>query len=701
MRAVVETREVRVPRQFRIWGAALALFTGTVVVYLPALRAPFELDDATAIPGNTTIRRLWPITAPPENTSVAGRPIVNYTFAINYAANGWLGVDQRDDPNGPNKTVSYHVFNLLIHLSCGLFIAGIIRRTLRHQGRIDDADWIAFTITSLWLLHPIQTEAVNYIVQRTESLVSLFYLATIYAWIRSWDSAGDGARSGWRVAAVVACLLGMGSKEVMVTAPIAVVLYDRAFRVTSWRELVRSRTRLLFYGLLVATSLWPILMVVRNARFFTVGFHLGIPWYRYLYSQCWAIAHYIRLVCWPDRLTFDYGMRAVTGLRGVPGLLLLTTFSLATVAAWSRPRRWAWLGFLGALFLLLLAPSSSVIPITTEIAAERRIYLALAPLLVMLVVGAESLANRFPGPMSRDPRKVLRLPLGAVVALMMAATFARSRTYADPERLWRDTLLKAPDNPRAYEHLAGTLLYQEPARLTEAETLYRDAIVIDSTYVYAWSGLAKIAIREGRLEDAQALLRRVLAMRPDYLDATDLLGRTLLASRQPDRALPYLERAAAENPSDNSFASLGIALLELRRLDSAAAVFRRALRLNPGRADVLQNLGGLLVEEARGAEAIPLLERLVSTNGASGVGVGLLSVAYAQSGRVADAVQAARVTSEIAGEDVRALVLAARALLLARRNGDAARYLAEALRLDPGNREASAYLAQARRALDP
>jgi Flp pilus assembly protein TadD len=664
------------------------------------MRAPFEFDDVSSIPRNPTIRTIWPPSAPlqpPENTTVAGRPVVNYTLAVNYALNEWLGVDQRPDPYGPNKTVGYHAVNLVVHLVCGLFLIGVIRRTLRHLGRTAAADRIALVVAALWLLHPIQTEAVNYLIQRTELLVSCCYLATLYSWIRSWDAGSARATTAWRAIAVATCLLGMGSKEVMIAAPLVVVLYDRAFRVASWKELVADRGRVAFYAALAATSLWPIVTITGNARYDTVGFHVGIPWYRYLYSQGWAIAHYLRLVVWPNQLTFDYGTRPIAGLGGVPGLALLGAFGVATIIAWTRPSRWGWFGFLGASFFLVLAPSSSVVPIATEIAAERRIYLALAPLLVLLVLGAEWLHGRvWVTPGRRDKRWILRVVFGAVVVTLMATTFMRSRTYADPETLWRDAVAKAPDNPRAYDNLAAMMFFHDPPRLAEARTLYETAIARDSTYVKAWSGLASVAVAEGRLSDAQALLEHVLAIQPEYVEGVDLLGRTLLRMERPDLAVPYLQQFAAAFPSDSSLYALGVGLVQVGRFDSAAVALRAALQLNPGRTDVLGVLGGLLVEQGRGAEAVPLLERRVSAGGSSAVDVGLLSLAYAQNGRANDAAAAARVAVQSAPGNVAVLILAGRAMLVAKRGPEAVQYLSEALRASPGNREAVAYLAKVR-----
>src|SRR6266581_2950434 len=265
----------------RRWASLVVLLT--LVAYWPAVRSPFELDDVASIPENATIRRVWPpsipLRPPGGGLAVSGRPIVNYSLALNHALNERLGVDQRPDPNGPNKTISYHVVNLLLHLMCGALIFGIVRRTLRSPrlpaGWAAVADPFAAIVVTVWLIHPIQTEAVSYVIQRTELIVSACYAGTVYASLRAWDASSSRARAAWYTVAVMVCLLGMGSKEVMITAPLMVLLYDRTFRLTSWKGVIQGE-RGWFYGALAVTSVWSIALIAGGARTHTVGLNLGI-----------------------------------------------------------------------------------------------------------------------------------------------------------------------------------------------------------------------------------------------------------------------------------------------------------------------------------------------------------------------------------------------------------------------------------------
>ena len=199
---------------------------------------------------------------PSHGETVSGRPVLNLSLALNYAVSGC-------DVRG------YHVTNLAIHLAAALLLFGIVRRTLpRFRGcgggqqlaRLQLATPLALAIALLWAVHPLQTESVTYIVQRAESLMGLFYLLTLYCFLRG---AGSARAIFWYAGSVLACLLGMATKEVMVSAPLVVLLYDRTFLAGSFREAWRRRWA--YYLALAATWLllaWLVAQTGLLPRFY-------------------------------------------------------------------------------------------------------------------------------------------------------------------------------------------------------------------------------------------------------------------------------------------------------------------------------------------------------------------------------------------------------------------------------------------------
>ena len=418
-------------------------------VYWNSLAAPFLFDDEPSIVNNLKIRDLTALTrvlSPPHATPVAGRPVVNLSFAVNYALGG---LDVR----------GYHLFNIGIHVLAALVLFGIVRRTLDlpalrvHFGRRSTS--LAGACALIWMLHPLQTEAVTYLTERTESMMGLFYLLTLYTSIRA---ASGSSAATWRIASVMACASGMACKESMVTAPVVVALYDRIFLFRSVNE--SARTRWPLYAGLAATWLELASLMRLGPRADSVGLSLGIRSSTYLFNQALVIAHYLRLSFWPRALVLDYGLPQQLTLHDVlPAAVFVTCLLLTSVALLVRRPQ---LGFLTAWFFITLAPTSSVIPIVTEVGAERRMYLPLIGLVILVVIGADWLAGRAIARAAPPRGQRLALVSGVLVltcssALLAAGTMRRNREYMSRLSMARTIVDRRPHG-RARFTLATELL---------------------------------------------------------------------------------------------------------------------------------------------------------------------------------------------------------------------------------------------------
>ncbi len=253
------------------WAVVVLLTFLIGAVYGPSIYVPFVFDDRDTILGNESILNLWPLVGrdtagplnPPPDYPTAGRPMVNLSFALNYYFGGF-------SPAG------YHVVNIVMHFFSAMLVWAILNRTLRlpyFGGRFEQSGgWLALAVALLWALHPLQTEAVIYVTQRTELMMALCYLATLYCSLRYWADDADafpiGAADGreaktiqsnrivWLVLAFLVCLIGMASKEVMVSAPLMVLLYERTFLRGSLGSALRRSWML--YVLLAST--WILLL---------------------------------------------------------------------------------------------------------------------------------------------------------------------------------------------------------------------------------------------------------------------------------------------------------------------------------------------------------------------------------------------------------------------------------------------------------
>jgi protein O-mannosyl-transferase len=496
-----------------------------LAAYANSFRGVFVFDDLPAILENSTIRRgtdLGKLLRPPELSTVAGRPVLNLTFALNQALS-------------PDEVWSYHVFNLIIHLAAGGFLFGIVRRTLQARG-VESAG-PAWVITLLWLVHPLQTESVTYIVQRAESLMGLFYLAAFYCFVRALEAEPSRV---WAVLAALLSLLGMATKESMVTLPLLLLLYDRCFVAGSFAA-AWQRRRSLYAGLAGTWGLLGWLMIGTHSRGGSAGFGANAGALDYFRTQLFAVVHYVQLALFPRPLIFDYGSELVKfspllALHAVGYFALLATTIAALIY---RPA----VGFLGAAFFLLLAPTSTFVPVASQTIAEHRVYLPLAAVIAAVVLGVHAWLGR----------NVLPLWFAAAAALGIA-TFERNADYGSALGLWSDTAAKRPGNGRAHDWLGMAALKAgnteaalnefrravaiQPAnakfrnnlgaalatigRHAEAAQEFLAALTLDSTFADARHNLSQAEtqiaialIREGHVEDSISHLRRAVELEPD------------------------------------------------------------------------------------------------------------------------------------------------------------------------------------------
>jgi tetratricopeptide (TPR) repeat protein len=522
-----------------------------LVAYHNSFDGVFLYDDGPAIKDNPTITHLsnlLQVLSPPSDSGVTvnGRPLVNLSLAVNYAVGG-------------TSVFGYHVFNFLVHVCAGLALFGLVRRSLQlpalRERFADDNERVlaALAVAAVWTLHPLQTQSVTYLIQRAESLVGLFYLMTLYCFVRSVSSARPGR---WQAAGVLTCYCGMASKEVMASAPLLVLLYDRAlvgggFR-TAWQ-----RHRGFYLGLATSWVLLAALVHGSGTRGGTAGMGVsGIGSWDYALTQCLALGKYLKLAFWPSPLVFDYGVGLQRHLLPVlPQAILIVALVITTAfALWRRPV----LGFLGMFFFAILGPSSSFIPIATEPIAEHRMYLPLAAVVSLVVLGATAHWGR---------RATLAF-LG-LAAVAVALTVRRNEDYRDELRLWSDVISKYPTSERA-QNITGEILS-----------------------------------RTGRQLEALDYFRRALRLEPNYIGALNNIGNTLLQLGQAAEARPYLERAVQFLPTNaEGFNGRGQSYYLLSRRDEAIASYREALKLRPSFAIAHNNLGLALAESGRLTEAM-------------------------------------------------------------------------------------------------
>ena len=585
-------------------GAVLLIALG-VVAYSNSFAVPFLFDDEASIPSNKTIRRLWPLSkvlVPDiQRATVVGRPVINLSLALNYAF-GELDVH------------GYHAFNLAIHLLAGLTLFGLIRRTLRLPQlpeRIRSRSMgLALACVVLWTVHPLQTESVTYIIQRAESLGGLFYLLVLYCFVRSAtvSDVGETRRTGrlrsaerWTALAVLCFYLGVGCKEVLVTAPVVVLLYDRFFLSDSFATALRQR-RGLYAGLAAGWILQGVLVVSAGSRGNSAGFGVGVTPWQYLSLQFSAILHYLRLSLWPRPLVFDYGKFVQPSAAEVfiPALILLgLVFALFLVA-----RKHRWVGFVALTGALILAPSSSIVPVATQGMAEHRMYLPLAAVVVLAVFAADFLLHRMFG------RYGTLAVVSAVAVLGTFGTYQRNHDYRTSLAIWEDTVKKVPNSARARNNYGHQLLAAE--RLPEALDQLNAAIALRQQDCDPYYNRSVIAQRKGDLAGALADMTDAVRLCPQSELYLVRRGTLLMQAGEFTKAASEFTRALQIAPDSSVYRfERGNCYYQVGRVEDAIKDFSAVLELEPDQSRVWHNRGNAYARIGQLEESIRDLSRAI------------------------------------------------------------------------------------------
>ncbi len=607
-----------------------------------ACARPSSSTITDSILENTTIQHVTTAFSGPIQSALAGRPVVNLSLALNYAMSGV-------DP------WSYHAWNLTVHLLAGLALFGLVRRTLllpppppsglRRDRAVDvfgsAAAPLAFVAALVWLVHPLQTEVVDYVTQRTESMMGLCYLGTLYFALRASTAARSARR--WAAAAIAACAVGMACKESMVSAPVMALVFAAVFIDGSLIAALKRRPG--FYGALAST--WIVLLALNlgGPRARSAGLSAGVSPWMYLQDQAVMLMQYLKLTVWPHGLVIDYGLPGPVPLaRVIPGALVALALAIAVVAGW---RRRPALAFLGLWVIVTLAPTSSVIPIATEVGAERRMYLPLAALVVAAVIGAWWLLRA-----AGSRRGRLALVATVIVYLALAGlTAARNAEYYSPVGLWQAALDRYPNGGAHY-------------------------------------GLA-MALREaGRRDEA---MREFGAAAPDYPEAEYALGVELTAAGQRAEAIDHFQAFVERRPMDfkvpATYRLMGEARTALGQYDAAATAYRRSLEMQPSNVDGLRGLAEALSAGGRYEQAVDVYRRLLEREPESAEAHNNLGLALVGLSREADAVPEFQQAAALRPDDVRFVRNLGYALAGSDRPSDAADAFRRALQLAPRDAE--------------
>jgi len=610
----------------------LILLTG-IIVYINSFHGPFVLDDKNSIAQNTVIRNLTNFYANSSGYEyLPNRYVAVLTFALNYHFGGL-------------NVVGYHAVNLFIHLLTALLVYALLRLTLKtpffqslnpglgyqdsglkpRASYLEPQSFIPLFAALLFVVHPVQTQAVTYIVQRMTSLATLFYLLAVVLYVSARlafeargprpeapkPKAGIFGPQGLLPAlllagAVAAAGLAMLTKPIAITLPLAMVLYEISFFRGAWK-----RRLLCLLPLLATLPIVPLTVLNFSGSATNVildaGEQLragsGLSRLEYLYTQFRVIVTYLRLLVLPTNQNLDYDYPTYTTFFTPPvflSFLLLTVIvSLALYLFWrtrgssgnqveggsglAQPQpdlsstceqskrkphpvtpclRLIAFGILW--FFLTLSVESSLIPIV-DVIEEHRLYLPGFGAALVFATVFWLVAERF----IRSGNSQLPLLIAAVLILGLGvATFQRNQVWGNAIHLWQDTAAKSPRKGRPVNNL-GVALEKAGRRAEAFKTLSR-AVAVDPDYYKSYYNLADLYLVSEQPEKALPLLRTAIRLRPDFTEAYVDMGAALMRGGHFREVAAFLEQNL-ERIGDNAEAHfyLGSAYVFLGNREAA------------------------------------------------------------------------------------------------------------------------------------
>ncbi|MBA2114056.1 tetratricopeptide repeat protein [Bremerella alba] len=533
------------------WIAIVAIPLLVLAVYHRTFTYPFHFDGQVNIQSNESYQTLsW------ENFPRTPRSLVNLTWRLNYFADG-------------GTLLGYHLVNISIHIAASLLLFGFISQTLRlpkiPERYRDHATLLAAGVALLWAVHPLQTQSVTYIVQRYESLMGMFFLLSLFCFIRGFTSKYHAA---WYLGSVVACFASALSKEVAVAIPLVVLWYDRAFLAQSWLDLIRNRWPVymgLFAAWLILAQLALVPLTTHNEHgtvlVHEVDFSAEEPIRtlvgpkEYLYSQAHAIPFYLQLTILPMGQSLDHSWRATYSLSEAiwPGIIVVAALGLTIWCIFRAP---CW-SFVGASFFLILAPTSSILPIQ-DIVFEHRMYLPLAAVITLIVLGIyEGLWLTQPMQASDSSHlsawQSLIVLIVVLIAVYGGVTIARNEVYRDGNSMWSDVLAKNPNNPRAYHGIAHAYITQgdwaKAIPYLEKTIELHPEYQFNGGYADRFRKGATKAIEMGDVPLALQLLDLTIKMNPEEAEGYILMAN-LLQHENRRQAVALLQLAIRRDPQN-------------------------------------------------------------------------------------------------------------------------------------------------------
>ncbi|MBW1672238.1 MAG: tetratricopeptide repeat protein, partial [Deltaproteobacteria bacterium] len=577
--------------------------------------------------------------------SPQNRPVGNITFALNYYFHQY-------------SVKGYHIINIIIHMLNGILLYLFINITL-HVLKADNKNPIPESINSssiaffaglLWLVNPVHTQSVTYIVQRLNSLAAMFFVMSFLFYVKGRIVQKRGSEKPepdvnskkktrkanpqpitrshylWFSGSALAWILALGCKQTAATLPFFVLLYEWYFFKDLSREWLKRNLKY-FLGILIVFFLVAFLYLGVNPldriQSITDYANKEFSFFERVLTQFRVVIYYLGLLFYPhpSRLRVDYDFPLSHSLIDpVTTLLSLGAIIGLIVLAFYLARKDRLISFCILWFFGNLIIESSIIPLA--IIFEHRTYLPSMLVCLLVVI----LAFRY----IKQKWFVAGL-LSAVIIVFSIWTYQRNNVWKDPVSLWSDNVQKTPNKARPRGNL-GIALFDQ-GRLEDAVYQFREAIRIKPDHADAHLKLGNALEAQGNLKKAIYHYSETLRIKPNQADAYLKLGNALEAQGNPEEAFYHYTEALRIKPEhEGALNNMGVALMRRGRLEEAVHYFSKVVRINPEFVQAYSNMGYILAQQGRTDEAIRHYEKALSIEPDFVQALNNLAVAYTGKG---------------------------------------------------------------------
>ena len=598
----------------------ILLIIPVILIYSNTLSSPFVLDDYPNIVKNRSIR-LKDLSF--ENFIRAGlespcerRPVANISFALNYFFHRY-------------NLSGYHLVNIFIHIITGLSFYFLIRATLRiplaqwpfisHKENAAH-EWLPFFTALIWLVHPLHTQSVTYIVQRMNSLAAMFYVSSILLYSMARLDGNKRGRAILFACSLIAGVLAIGSKEIALTLPLILFLYEWFFFQQlnpAWLKkqapFIIGTCLFIAVAVLAFSGLNPLQSIVGDYQ----GRHFTLS--QRVLTEFRVVVHYLSLLLfpYPGRLNLEYDFPISFSLMNPVSTLFSLVFILGLIGfAVFSARKQRLISFGILWFFVNLLIESTVVDL--ELVFEHRTYLpTLFGILVFTAAAYKHITARG-----------LRLLLLCTLAMVSSKwTFDRNAVWHDDISILTDCLKKSPDKERVHMNLG--VAFSDKGHIDRALFHYYQALKIHRRFIKPENSETEETAARNTADDTREGLN---------IDLLNNLANALIRKGNVDAAEPYLLEIIKQAPENAiAYSNLGLARSKAGNREAAVRFYRKALRLDPDYAKARNNLGIELVFTGRAAEAIAQFSKAIELNPDYAEAHNNLGVRLASQGRFSEA----------------------------------------------------------------